>query len=73
MTIHNFSAEVVHPVTQEQIDCEVKYRMIDMGIGMWPTLFSVTTEQGEDILPKLDDETISNIECEAALRYAEEG
>ena len=72
MKKHTFSAEVVHPVTQEQIDCTVRYRMLDMGIGMWPAVFSVTTEQGEDILPKLSSEAVENIEGEAALRYAEE-
>lgn len=68
---HSFYASVMHPLTEDLLDCEVGYTMADRGmLGVWredvgPVLSYVQTPQGEDVLPALDCDTRWELERRA--------
>lgn len=73
--MHNFTTEVLHPVTEAIVDCEVTYRVADVGTyreQMHPVIVSVTTPDNEDIADKLDADTVAALEEQASEFYADE-
>lgn len=66
-----FPAEIVCPITEQVLGCDVEYSVRDVGTmmkaneKMLPVILAVKTHDGTDLLNALDGDTIAMLEVQA--------
>lgn len=66
-----FPAEIVCPITEQVLGCDVEYAVRDVGTMMRaneklrPIILAVKTQDGTDLLNALDGDTITMLEVQA--------